>query len=99
MFLTDTLTKVYSQRAEKEINYTTPSFILQELGVLESQLGWSIFKALGLLKERKADSFLFTKDRPYHYFYARITEENIVIRLRTEEKDVEFSLPVESLEK
>ena len=88
-----------TKRAEKEINYTTPSFILQELGVLESQLGWSIFKALGLLKERKADSFLFTKDRPYHYFYARITEENIVIRLRTEEKDVEFSLPVESLEK
>ena len=99
MFLTDTLTKVYSQRAKKEINYTTPSFILQELGVLESQLGWPILKALGLLKERKADSFSFTKDRPYHYFYARITEENIVIRLRTEEKDVEFSLPVESLEK
>lgn len=97
--MTDTLTKVYSQKAEKEINYTTPNYILQELGVLESQLGWSIFKALVLLKEKKADSFSFTKDRPYHYFYARIAEENIVIRLRTEEKDVEFSLPVVSLEK
>lgn len=97
--MADTLTKVYSQRAEKEINFTTPNYILQELEVLESQLGWLIFKGLVLLKERKADSFSFTKDRPFHYFYARIAEEKIVIRLRTEEKDVEFSLPVESLKK
>lgn len=97
--MTNTLTKVYSQTATKEINYTTPKYIIQELKLLESQLDWSIFKPLGLLKERKADSFSFTKDRPFHYFYATITEENIVIRLRTEEKDIEFTLPVESLEK
>jgi hypothetical protein len=97
--LTDTLTKVYSQRAEREINYTTPNHILQELGALESQVGWSIFKELKLLKDRKADSFSFTKDRPFHYLFARITEENIIIRLRTDKRDVEFSLPIASLEK
>lgn len=97
--MTDTLTKVYSQTATKEINYTTPKYIIQELKLLERQLDWSIFKALDLLKERKADSFSFTKDRPFHYFYARIIEENIVVRLRTEEKNVEFTLPVENLEK
>lgn len=97
--MTNTLTKVYSRKAEKELNYTTPDHILQELGILESQIGWSIFEAIEMLKEKKADSFSFTKDRPYHYFYARITEDNIIIKLRTEEKDVEFSLPIKSLER
>ena len=95
----DTLTKVYSRKAEKEINYTTPDHILQELGILERQTGWSIFEMIDMLKVRKADSFSFTKDCPYHYFYARITEDSIVVKLRTEVKDVEFRLPLESLEK
>lgn len=93
------LTKVYSRKAEKELNYTTPEHILQELGILEKQVGWSILETFELLIERKADSFSFTKDRPYHYFYARITEDSIIIKLRTKRKDIEFSLPLESLEK
>jgi hypothetical protein len=95
--LRSTLTKVYSRKAKKEINYTTPEHILEELQILEKQRGWSIFKAFKILKERKADSFSFTKDRPYHYFYARITEDAFVIKLRTEVKDVEFRLPIESI--
>jgi len=92
-----TLTKVYSRKAKKELNYTTPEHILEELRILEKQRGWSIFQALKMLKGRKADSFSFTKDQPYHYFYARITEDHVIIKLRTETKDVEFRLPVERM--
>ena len=94
-----TLTKVHSRKTESEIDYTTPEHILEELKLLERQKGWSILEAFKILKERKADSFSFTQDRPYHYFYARITEEVIIIKLRTEVKDIEFRLPLESLEK
>lgn len=92
-----TLTKVYSRETKKEINYTTPEHILQEIEILEKQIGWSIFKAFEMLRERKADSFSFTKDNPYHYFYARITEDSIIIKLRSGVKDIEFKLPIERL--
>ena len=90
-------TKVYSRKTERELNYTTPQNILEELNVLEKQKGWAIFKALEVLKEGKADSFSFTKDNPYHYFYARITEEYVVFKLKTREKESEFRLPLEHL--
>ena len=93
------MTKVYSRKTEKEIDYTTPKHIIEELGILERQRGWLIFEAIKMLKEKKADSVSFVKDQPYHYFYARITEDNIIIKLRTEIKDIEFRLPLESLER
>ena len=38
-----------------------------------------------------------TKDNPYNYFYARITEEFIIFKLKTREKESEFRLPIEQL--
>lgn len=91
------LTKVYSRKTEKEIDYATSEHILQELHLLEKQRGWAIFEALKTLKEGKADSFSFTKDRPYHYFYARMTEEFMIIRVRTSKKEIEFRLSTKEL--
>lgn len=89
--------KVYSRKTERELNYTTSQNILEELRVLEKQKGWAIFKALEVLKKGNADSFSFTKDDPYNYFYARITEEHVIFKLKTREKESEFRLPLEQL--
>jgi hypothetical protein len=87
-------TKVFSRKTERELNYTTCENALAELQVLEKQKGWAIFEALRTLKERKADSFSFTKDNPYNYFYARITEDNVIFKLKTREKETEFRIPI-----
>ena len=65
--------------------------------MLERQKGWTIFEALKVLKEGKADSFSFTKDSPYQYFYGRITEEIVILKLKTKGKETEFRLPIEQL--
>lgn len=91
-------TKVFSRKTKKELNYTTSEDALEELRILEKQKGWAIFEALRVLKEGKADSFSFTKDSPYHYFYVRITEEIVIFKLKTKEKETEFRLPIEKLE-
>lgn len=90
-------TKVFSRKTERELNYTTSENALAELQVLARQKGWAIFEALKALKDGKADSFSFTKDSPYNYFYARITEENVIFKLKTREKETEFRIPVERL--
>lgn len=90
-------TKVFSRKTKKELNYTTSENALEELRILEKQKGWTIFEALRILKERKADSFSFTKDKPYHYFYGRITKEVVILKLKTREKETEFRIPLEVL--
>jgi len=90
-------TKIYSRKIKKEVNYASLKDVLEELQILEKQKGWTIFEALKTLKEGKADSFSFTKDNPYHYFYARITEEVIILKLRTRKKEIEFRIPREQL--
>jgi len=90
-------TKIFSRKTERELNYTTSESALAELQVLAKQKGWAIFESLRALKDGKADSFSFTKDNPYNYFYARITEENVVFKLKTREKETEFRIPLEQL--
>lgn len=90
-------TKVFSRKTERELNYTTSENALAELQILARQKGWAIFEALKSLKDGKADSFSFTKDSPYNCFYARITEENVIFKLKTREKETEFRIPIEQL--
>jgi hypothetical protein len=90
-------TKVYRRKTEKELNYARTRDILEELRVLEKQKGWAIFEALKVLKEGKADSFSFTKDTPYQYFYGRINEEVVILKLKTRKGETEFRVPIEQL--
>lgn len=90
-------TKVFSRKTKKELDYTTSENALEELRILEKQKGWAIFEALKVLKEGKADSFSFTKDSPYSYFYARITEKIVVFKLKTRKKETELRIPLEQL--
>ncbi len=87
--------KIFSEKTEKELNYTTFENVLEELRVLERQKGWAIFESLKVLMKRKADSFSFTKDSPYDYFYARITEEDIIFKMKTRKGETEFRVPLQ----
>jgi hypothetical protein len=68
---------------------------MKELQVFERQMGWSIFAILDILKQRKADSLSITKEKPFCYFYARLSEKTIIIRLQTSERETEFKIPIE----
>jgi len=92
-----TLTKVYTRKTKKELNYARTRDILEELRILEKQKGWAIFEALKVLKDGKADSFSFTKDTPYQYFYGRITEKVIVLKFKTRKGETEFRVPIEQI--
>lgn len=87
--------KVISRKSEKELNYTPSKNVLEELRILEKQKGWAIFESVKTLISGKADSFSFTKDNPYHYFYARITDENVIFKMKTREDETEFRVPVQ----
>ena len=95
--MTLTVTKIYSRKVEKTLNYATTEDLIKELHVFEKRMGWSIFETLNILKKRKADSFSITKEKPFHYLYARISGETIIIRLQTSKKETEFRLPIEEL--
>lgn len=89
------LTKIINRKTQKALNYTSSEKAIEELEVIAKQKGWAIFEALKVLKSGKADSFSFTKDNPYNYFYARIVEENIIFKLKTREEETEFKIPIQ----
>lgn len=91
------VTKIYSRKVEKDLNYATIEHLVEQLHIFEKQMGWSIFDILDILKQRKADSLSITKEKPFHYFYARVSEKTIIVKLQTSEKETEFRLPIESL--
>jgi len=93
------ITKVYSRKVKRELNYAIAEDLVEQLRILERQMGWSIFDVLDILKQGKADSVSITKEKPFHYFYARLGEKAIIIRLQTSEQEVEFRLPLERLNK
>ena len=87
--------KVISRKSEKELNYTPSKNIVEDLRILEKQKGWAIFDSIKVLINGKADSFSFTKDNPYQYFYARLTEENIIFKIKSREDEIEFRIPIQ----
>jgi len=92
-----TLTKIYQRKTENELNYAKTEDVLEELHVLENQKGWAIFENLKVLQNGGANSFSFTKDRPYEYFYGRITNQSFILRLKTKNGETEFRLPLAEL--
>ena len=92
------ITKVRSRKVENILNYTTVEYLIDELHTFEKQMGWPIFEILSVLKQKKADSFSITKEKPFYYFYARLSKKTVIIRLQNSEQEIEFRLPVEKLE-
>ena len=90
---------MYSRKVERNHTYATVKDLVEELQVFERRMNWSIFDILEVLKQKKADSFSMTKEKPFHYLYARLSEKTIIIRLQTSEQETEFRIPVETLKK
>jgi len=91
------ITKIRTRKVENDLGYATTEKLIEELQIFEAQMGWSIFKLLKVIKEKKADSLSLTKEKPFHYFYARLSDKTIIIRLQTSEKEIEFRLPTEEI--
>jgi len=88
------ITKIYSRKVERTVNFATVDNLIEELAIFEKQMGWSLREVLKILEEKKADSISITKEKPFHYFYARLSENTIIIRLQTSEEENEFRLPI-----
>ena len=91
------VTKIYSRKVDSTLNFTTSKDLLEQLHLFEKQMDWSITTVLSMLKNKKADCLSITKEKPFHYFYARLSEKSIIIRLQTSEMETEFRLPIEML--
>jgi uncharacterized protein with gpF-like domain len=65
--------------------------------MFEKQMGWRIFDILKVLKEKKADSLSITREKPFSYFYARVSGQNVTIRLENLQSQTEFKIPLEEL--
>ena len=93
------VTKIRSQKIERNLDYARAEDLIEQLHVFARQIGWEIFDILDVLKEKKADCLSITKEEPFHYFYARLSGKTIIISLQTSEKETEFRLPIEWLKK
>jgi hypothetical protein len=91
------ITKIRTSKLEKDVNYAATDDLIEQLHVFEKQMEWSIFDLLEVLKKRKADSLSIIKEKPFHYFYARLSDKTIIIRVQTTDKETEFRIPLEQL--
>ena len=92
------VTKINSRKVERNVGFATTDELVEQLQFFEKQMNWPIFEILKVLKERRADSLSITEEKPFHYFYARLSEKTIIIRLQTSEMETEFRLPIEKIE-
>lgn len=93
------ITAIRTQKTTKDLDYTRTEDLIEQLHIFENQMGWSLFDILEILKQKKADSLSIIKEKPFHYFYARLSEKMILIRVQTSEQETEFKLPVEAIKK
>jgi hypothetical protein len=91
------ITTIRTSKLEKDVNYATTDDLIDQLHIFEKQMDWSIFDILNILRTRKADSLSIIKEKPFHYFYARLSGKAIIIRVQTSEKETEFKIPLEQL--
>ena len=89
--------KISSRKVQREIDFSTSEYLSEELHVFEEHMKWSIFEMLEILKNKKADCFSITKEKPFNYFYARVSQDEIFIRLQTSNNETEFKIPIEQL--
>lgn len=90
------ITKIQTSKMNRDLNYATVDDLKEQLQIFARHMGWSIFEILDLLKQKKADSLSITKEKPFQYFYARLSDKNIIIRIQNSEDETEFKLPIET---
>jgi hypothetical protein len=91
------ISKILSRRVNKNVDYATDADLIEQLRLFEKQMGWNIFQALKTLTLKKADCLSITKEKPFNYFYARLSDNTILVRIQTANEETEFRLPVSLL--
>jgi len=91
------VTKLYSRKVQKDFTFALSDDLIEQLHLFEKQMGWKIFDILKILKEKKADSLSITKEKPFNYFYARLSGKTVTIRLESLDKQTEFRIPIKEL--
>jgi len=91
------ITKLHSRRVTRELDYATTEHLIEELSIFQRQMEWSIQDMFTTLIHKKADTFSITKEKPFSHLYARMKKDEVLIRLQTSEKEIEFRIPVKQL--
>ncbi len=89
--------QVSFSKSAKGISFALTEDLVEQIHLFEKQMDWKIFDILRILKEKKADSLSITKEKPFNYFYARLSGKNVIIRLESLDKQTEFKIPIEKL--
>jgi hypothetical protein len=88
------VSKICSRRVNKNVEYATVGDLIEQLRLFEKQMGWDIFHALKTLTFKKADCLSITKENPFSHFYARLSNDTILVRIQTTSEETEFRVPV-----
>jgi len=91
------VTKIHSRKVQRDFTFVLSDDLIEQLHMFEKQMGWRIFDILEVLKDQKADSLSITKEKPFSYFYARVSGKTVTIRLENLEGQTEFKIPLEEL--
>lgn len=87
------LVKIHLRKVGVASNYATSEAIRSLFQGFEIQKNLPVFDVLKILIERKANSLSFTRDDPYFYFYSRLNENEVSIKINDLEKEIEISMP------
>jgi len=82
-----------------ETNYASNHALMESLNTIKAAWNIPIGKYLRDIVEGKVDSISFTKDRPYYYFFGRRFEKSLSITIKQDEKVIDFSIPLQEVEK
>jgi hypothetical protein len=90
------LSKIKIRNKNKSIiNFAKKETLVESLYTLRSKDGLPVLEVLKILHSSKADSVSLSMDHPFHYFYARKNGDYFAIILQKEDKEIEFNIPFE----
>jgi len=88
------LVKVRFKKTGVASDYATSEAICSLFQGFEIQRNLPVFDVLKIIIERKVNSLSFTREDPYLYFYSRLDENEVLIKINDIEKEIEISMPI-----
>ncbi len=80
-------------------DYASDESLMESIHTMNAVWNISLHKYLEDLGNGVVDSVSFTKDKPYHYFFARRYRNNIAITIKETDKTINFSIPSQDITK
>jgi len=82
-----------------DTSYADKESMIESLKTMSAICNIPLSRYLRDLLEGSVDSISFTKDKPYYYFFSRRFEKSISITIKETERIMEFSIPLDDVEK